>query len=799
MTLLKAPGGGRAAGDELEVDMEAPPEHQPDVGARASASLAQRLVWARYRNELLALAGCVAATQLFPGQLLLGVYVQGGIEAAPLALNAIAIVLVFRANKFINFAQLALASVVGVLFTALVQGQLFLNIARSACGCVSPEPGRLPRNINFVLAAVVCIGLAALISWGGYVSVLQRFKKSPRIMLTLVTVFAGQALLGFERQIEQVLLPNQNTSPEAYAAATQRSTLPPGNFTWQIDNVSMLRLGDLVLLVAAAAAIVGLAVFFRKSNTGVAIRAAAENPHRAQMVGVDVRAVTSRVWVFAGMVAGVVGVVSSFGASATQQTDATTTISAVTLAMLLAVAVVARFESVVMTAVAAVVFSILRVAVQFAFASTAPLDAGLVFLIGGLLLLQRADYSRVAREDTSGDEVTKEVRPIPKELRGLPQVKTWVRSGIVVGAIVVFGLPWALASAATTLVTIYVIYAIIGLSLLVLTGWAGQISLGQFGFAAIGAWAAAASGLPFPFALALAMVVGAVSSVVVGVPALKLRGLNLAISTLAFAVSARALFIDQRYLGKLMPAEVERPSVIGMKFDDARVFYYFCVLVFAACCLAVIGLRRSRLGRVLIGIRSNEAATTSFGVNPLRARLTAFAVAGSLAALAGALFAFHQRDITPEQYSADLSIEMFMFSVVGGLGGIAGPIMGFAYMAVLALFDANPLVRYTAAGTGALLLLMMSPGGLAQLAYDIRDGALRRLAIRLRIPVPSLLGPNAALHEFDRAPLDEKRGITLRRDRATLVYSLEHQWALDRYGAPDGDGAAVGQSGGVRG
>jgi branched-chain amino acid transport system permease protein len=362
-------------------------------------------------------------------------------------------------------------------------------------------------------------------------------------------------------------------------------------------------------------------------------------------------------------------------------------------------------------------------------------------------------------------------------------------------AFVVVGLPWALSARAITGASVYVIYSIIGLSVLVLTGWAGQISLGQFGFAAMGAWLVAATSLPFPLSLLAAGGVGAVAAVAVGIPALKLRGLNLAISTLAFAVSARALFVEDRFFGDMAHA-VQRPSVLGIDFDDARVFWYFSVGMLVVCCAAVVGLRRSRFGRVVIGLQANEPAAQAFGINPIRAKLTAFAAAGFLAAFAGGLFAYHQRVLVDGSFAAGVSIEMFMYSVIGGLGGILGPLLGFSYMGVLNLLGDNPIVRYTASGTGAVLLLMAAPGGLAQIFYDVRDGALRRLAVRLRIPVPALMGEGRAHQALDCAHLDERRG---RRDApnrsgGTLLYKPERQWALDRYGRATATRQRVGRT-----
>lgn len=743
-----------------------------------------------YRNELIGLALLLAIVAVIPMGRTRTAYVLGTVQGATLLLHAAAVVLVYRANKFVNFGQLGFVAVAGYLYTSLVQGRFLLNTARTFCGCISREPGSVALLVNFVLAVALSIALTAFVAWAVYGTVLRRFRRSPRIMLTLVTVFVGQILASSRSTIQRFLIPTDLENEEAIGRVTARSTRPPGDFEWRIGDLATVRLGDVLIVLAAAVAVVGLTLYLRKSRTGIAIRASAESPARAGTLGVDVQAVTGRVWLTAGLLAGVVGVVGSFGASV--QVSDSGVIPASSLAMILAVAVMARFHSLLMAAAAAFVIGALHTAIAYQYLSTAPFDVALVFLIGALLLLQRSRSSRAERDDFSGYEVTREVRPIPREMRGLPQVRTWVRSTAVLGSAVVLGLPWLLSSSTTTLFTVYAIYMIVGLSLLVLTGWGGQVSLGQFGFAAVGAWTAAVSDLPFPFALLLAGVVGALVSVVVGVPALKLRGLNLAISTLAFAVSARALLIDDRYLGDWLPEELDRPSVLGMDFDDSRVFYYFAVIMVVLSCVAVAGLRRSRFGRVLIGLRANEAAAQSFGINVLAVRLGAFAVSGFLAAFAGGLFAFHQRAVTPRSFAADASIEMFMFAVIGGLGGIAGPVLGFTYMSLLTLMSENPLLRYTGAGTGAILLLMVAPGGFAEVVYKIRDASLRRLAVRLRLDVPSLLGDRLGGGTTERVRLDEKRGRAA--DSAPgIVYELRGQWALDRYAGGHDTGERVGR------
>jgi branched-chain amino acid transport system permease protein len=364
-------------------------------------------------------------------------------------------------------------------------------------------------------------------------------------------------------------------------------------------------------------------------------------------------------------------------------------------------------------------------------------------------------------------------------------VRKWLRLGTLLAAGFVLGLPWVLSPAQTSLASSFGIYMIVGFSLLVLTGWAGQISLGQFAFATIGAWAAAASHLPFLLALPLAGVVGAIAAVIVGLPALKLRGLHLAISSLAFAVSASALFLGDGFFGKHLPASLHRPVLLGLDLGDQRVFYYTILLFVVLTMLGVVGLRRSRTGRVLIAARDNEASAQAFGVNLLRIRLSAFAVSGFMAAIAGALFAYNLSTVAPAAFSPVQSVRVFTFAVIGGLGGLAGPIIGFTYQGLLTFLSSEPSIQSLGAGALGLLLLIWLPGGLAQGFYDIRDAMLRRVAARHRIVVPSLTADTRAGSVDNRARMQPKVRSGGSAIFVPTRYEPEGQWALARYGSDD--------------
>lgn len=737
-----------------------------------------RLWSASYRNELLALAGLTIVAVVASDSLPWGIVSFGVIDGAGILLHTIGIILVYRTGRFINFAQIQIGLIGASLFTGLVQGQLLLRSVNPMCGdCIGSEPSKAVLGANFVVSAAMGLAAAVLVSLVCYYLVVQRFAHQPRLVLAIATIFVAQTLIALQRKMGDWLTTADQRELERvnpYAASP-----PPWDVKISIDPVE-LHLDAVLTIAVGVLAIAGVAGYLRLTATGRAVRAAADNPPRARTLGINTSGVTARIWVIVGLLSGAAGILSAMGSGSAGAADSDVVVISVrTLVMVLAVAVVARFGSLLMAGLAAVVFGIVEEAAIWAKSSSAPLDAGFVLIIGGLLLLQRYRAGRADSDETGGWQAVREVRPIPPELKEIPVVRAWTRFGGFLAAAVLIGLPWVLSPSKTNIASIHILYVIIGVSLLLLTGWAGQVSLGQFGFAALGAWVTATSELPLIAAIVVAGAAGAVAALIVGLPALKLRGLNLAITTLAFAVSATTLFITADYLGTHLPTTMPSASLFGIDVSGQRPFYYLCLVLTAIAVAAVIGLRRSRTGRVLIATRDNEATAQTYGVNLLRTRLTAFAFAGFLAAAAGSVLAYGFGSVTPGAFTPEMSLTLFAFAVIGGLGGVFGPIIGMTYLAVLTLLGANELVQALGTGLVGLIVLAGLPGGLAQGLYDVRDAMLRRVAARYRLVVPSLFADRDPTTLQDRAALDEKRT----RDRYTPTrFEPADQWALDRYG-----------------
>jgi branched-chain amino acid transport system permease protein len=351
------------------------------------------------------------------------------------------------------------------------------------------------------------------------------------------------------------------------------------------------------------------------------------------------------------------------------------------------------------------------------------------------------------------------MRPVPPELRGLRTVTRWLAFGAALGIAWVLAYPWIMSPSQTQLGTSTMVYGMIGLSLLVLTGWAGQISLGQMAFAAVGAWVAIVTGWPFVIGVLAGALAGAAAAVVVGIPALRLRGLHLAITTLAFGFMGSTVLIDRRFLGGHLPASVSRPVFLGLDLEDERVFYYFTLAFLVLMIAATAGMRRSRTARALIASRDNEAAAQTFGINLTRVRLGAFAISGFMAAFSGGLLGYAQHGLDLSVYSAQRSLDIYLATVIGGMGSIAGPLLGAGYRGLLQVIQGSAFGPYffllLNPGMGVIFVFLVMPGGITQAVFGMRDAWLRRIADRYRIVVPSLIADRKA-QPGERQPIAPK-------------------------------------------
>jgi branched-chain amino acid transport system permease protein len=359
------------------------------------------------------------------------------------------------------------------------------------------------------------------------------------------------------------------------------------------------------------------------------------------------------------------------------------------------------------------------------------------------LMMRRKDVSRLETDSASSWSAADEVRPVPPELARLPEIKLVRFGAMALGTIGLLLLPHWVAIDTSLKISIVFIYVLVVASIVVVTGWAGQVSLAQVAFMAVGAVAGAKATNEWGWDLSLALVfagfVGVVTAVVIGLPALRVKGLFLAVTTLGFGLATSNWLLSPRFFDFVPDYRVNRLPLFGkIDLNSPTRIYYVCLAVCVLVLLGLRGVRHSRTGRVLLALRENERATQAYGISAVRAKLTAFAISGFVAAVAGALYVHHQQSYDFESFAPGLSIVMFTAAVIGGLGSLTGGVIGAIYLeGGFFLLPGN--WRFFSSSIGVLFVLLVIPGGLGSLVYKVRDLWLRWVAERNEILVPSMV------------------------------------------------------------
>src|SRR2546423_6153071 len=377
--------------------------------------------------------------------------------------------------------------------------------------------------------------------------------------------------------------------------------------------------GSHFLIVAVVpVTIAALAWFLGRTDAGIAMRAAAENLDRARLLGIPVARLSTLVWIVGGGLSALTFVLKAPIAGAVPTGLAGPGL----LLPALAAAVLARMESLPVAFFAAAGLGALEQLVLWN--GNVPSASDLVFLVVILagLLVRRDRMGRLSDSSSSWAD-TAVARPIPTELRRLPEVR--VARGVLYAGLAVAAVaaPCVYASSTTLTLSLTLVWAMVGVSLVVLTGWGGHISLGQF--AIVGTGAGTAGNLitrlhtDLFVALLVSGIVGGVVALLVGLPALRIRGLFLAVTTLAFAVALDSYFLNPTYFDYWIPESLVRPN-LWQRFplERARTMYFVCLSFLVLFVFLARGVRRAPAGRGLLAAPDNRPAAGAAAVPPPR-------------------------------------------------------------------------------------------------------------------------------------------------------------------------------------
>ncbi|GAA3228021.1 ATP-binding cassette domain-containing protein [Dactylosporangium siamense] len=624
-----------------------------------------------------------------PDRILLGLF-----TGLTYALLAVGLVLVYRSSRFVNFAH----GSIGV-FGAAVLGRL-----------VAGEG--LPYWVAFPAAMAVAAGVAAAVEAG----VVRRLRHRSRVIGMIATLGLSQFIL-----VVSLLVNRQGVSGATFPR-------PPGLPSFTVGRTPVGP-AFTAMLILTPLLLVALALFLKRSRHGLAIRAAADQPSAALLDGVAAPRMATVAWAIAGGIAAF----SAMLVTPTQGAQSIETLGPDLLLKGLAGAVIARLSSIPVAFAASLGIGVLE---QILLSGSS--GAGVVqVVLGATILIALLRQPRLGRRDTDdGGWARSGAGPLsgPWPVRHLGRLTAG--AGFLLAAALAYLVDNQTASALTTVAG----FTLVALSVLVVTGVAGELSLGQFAFAGIGGAVSvrvAAHTGNFFVGVVAGCAAAALAAAAVGVPALRLRGLALAVTTLAFALATSAFLLRRDWLlgsGVATP----KPRWAGYTLEVAKDYYLFALLMLGLGLWLTANLRRGAFGRLLTALRDNEEAARALTVSaPLR-KLQAYAVAGALAGLGGAVIGHGQTQLTVNSFPAGASVDVVAITVVGGIGLLGGPLLGALVIVGIPAFVDLGIAGQAALTLAWLLVVVLLPGGLGGLVVRARDLLAARWT---RPPAPAAAPP----------------------------------------------------------
>lgn len=622
---------------------------------------------------------------------------------AVIALLGLGVIVTYQGSGVVNFAHGALAMWPAYVFVEL----------RTDGTYPLPVPGLPDRidfggRVQFAPALAIAIVTGTALGLVVYALVFRPLRTAPELAKVVASVGVLVAMLGLvSRRFQE-----QNVSPA--------KILPAEPWTLYSD-LTVPRDGPWLALLAVVVA-GALTGFYRWSRQGLAIRAARENPKGAALLGYSADRLGAISWAMAGTLAALVGIL---GSPLTQLNP--TVLTFTYLIPALGAALVGRFSHIGLTVAAGLAIGAAqsvytKVQGDLSWLPEIGVREGIPFLVIIVTMVMTGKRLPGRGGDDGG-----RLPAVP--LAVVTPLRVLLPAAVAIAAAVVLDAGWRLA-----LIT-SVIAAVLALSLVVLTGYVGQTSLAQMTFAGVAGFALARFAgrwdVPFPIAPILAALVACLFGVAVGLPALRVRGVNLALVTLAGGVAiTEFVFKNPDYTGaspEVGGATVPSPNLAGLDLgltrpgDLFRVeFAVLVIVILALLAVAVANLRRGATGRRFLAVRSNERAAAAIGIDPALTKLGAFALSSFIAGIGGALIAYRFGTISDASYGIVASLTVLAFAYLGGITTVSGALVaGAVSSSGLAFYGLDQLS--SSAGQwetfiGGVLLVVMAivyPEGIA--------------------------------------------------------------------------------------
>jgi ABC-type branched-subunit amino acid transport system permease subunit len=576
------------------------------------------------------------------------------------------LVLKYRSAGVVDFAHGAVAMFIAYVFVNLRSfGQLELPVVLI--------PHQISLNggtgLSTGLAIVISLVYAAVLGLVLYVLIYRPIRSASP--LTRVCASVG-VMLG----LEAIAVLNFSTQPVATNPIFPSSALSLAGITFPEDR---LYFTGVVVIIAVA-----LALAYRFSRFGLATRAGAENDRGAALTGISANQIAGQNWVIATVLAGAAGILIAPVASLDPGSYTLFVVPA------LAAALIGRFQSFWLTALAGLLIGcaqseITKLITVWTWLPQQGLGDAIPFVV---IIVVMAARSRTVL--ARGGETAERNPSIGRPQAPLRTAAACFAAGLILLFVLNSVLRFAFISSLTV--------TCIALSVVVLTGYVGQVSLAQMSLAGIGGFMighiATDLGIGFPWSLILAGLSSVPVGLVIGLPALRLRGVNLAVVTLGFAAAMDAVvFNSGSFTGGTAGLPIRAPRLPGLNLGITQgktyptvIFGVLVLVVVILLGLLVARLRRGPAGRMLLAIRSNERAAGSVGINVAQAKLMAFGLAAFIAGIGGALTGYMQGELTADSFAAFTSIGLLAVVFVAGVGRIAGAVVAGIMFSAAGLF-----------------------------------------------------------------------------------------------------------------
>jgi len=654
--------------------------------------------------------------------------ILGVVTGLTYGLLAAGLVLVYKASRFVNLAHGALGALSAVLLASLV----------------------LDHGWSWWAALPVVVTIGIVLGWAVERLVVRPLRRQRRrgVTMLLVTIGISQLLLAL------TYIPA--FSPDK--SRIYRAQYPlPFLAHWRILRTDLTGAHMMILTFVPAVA-AALGAFLRWTTLGKSIRAAASNPDSARLCGISVDRVNALTWAIAGALSALTAVLLAPG----QSLFTAGALGPRLLLRALGAAALGGFTSIPWAMIGGLGLGVIE---HITLSITSQGTSGELAVFAAVIVVLFARGWRISSTAEGAEETAEDRSPvhIPKSVADrfvVRRHRLLLGLGGIVLAAALPHLPYFSHTENQFLLVLILVFATVGVGLTMLLGWAGQVSLGHFALIGIGAYTAAQLGrhdLSLPFVLLLVGVAGAATMTLVGLPALRLRGLTLAVTTLGFAVAAPAWLFVQPWFGAQGQSFVKIPrlGLFGVgRLGSQLSIYYVALAVLVLTSVTAGALRRSVPGRLIVAARDNDAALASFGVTPATVKLATLAVSGFIAAAAGVIWGAAWSNVSADLVQPAQSLALLVIPVVGGLGSISGAIVA-AFLVYMPTYFVGPHLtelfgnfgrslgfQLALSGAGLALIPLSYPAGVAGMAQRAWERFLKGLDKALRRWRPATPSPD---------------------------------------------------------